>query len=512
MSSTHPWSLERFQEERPAIYDFCRKFRKEKNLIVDAPVKSGKRQMVECFSRMEPNYRHIFVSAFHRKDSQEQHAELRSYDITVETRKHQETLRAIKRELSLKQVVVVHFDESDYGTGDKQRMKDLIHPLRELQNQGAGIVLRLYSATNYEAQYSEFAKVATKAVFDPGPQYFGALRYLKAGLVEKARGPGWEEGRFSLQMVGLLKDWKKAPQDLLILRLSSNSKHCPEPSKSELTDQLRKYIPNGDVLQVGTGYTSVHWGDPNTCPSDRIPIARFDRNTKTLVVIKQTMSRSTELAIHDRLFAIHDHRWEATPSATYEQAALRAVYYQSSYPRNRQPHIRVICDPEVFEVAAGRKDVITAARRPASRVTRGLRRHRQNREVESTFNFPISQYDGKPRLAVESLKNHATKEGCQGKYFKLTRKKLQGVMSFKGRDLRLTREELIEKAPTLGSRKDGGKERWEPYVDPRSKKLAGFLLFIYKKTEDCGVGPEAVRTLHNGPPKATGTMFGLRAA
>ena len=513
MSATYPWSLQRFREERSAIYKFCQKYREEKNLIVSAPVKSGKRQMVECFARLEPNKRHFFVSALNRKDSQEQRTELETYGITVETRKHRETLRAVQHELKHGTEVVIHLDESDYGTGSKQRLKSLIWKLYEHQEQGDRIILRLYSATNYEAECSEFAKIATVARFDPGPDYFGAEQYLKAGLVEKSRGPGWEKGRFSPQMVELLQSWAEAPQDLFILRLPSNSKHCPEPSKAELVRELQKYVPDGDVLQVGTKYNDVHWGHLSTCPSGRIPISRFDRGIKTLVVIKQTATRSTELAVHDRIFAMYDHRWESTSTATYEQAILRVVHYRSSYPKDRRPRIRVVCDPEVFEVAAGRKSVMSAKRRPSSRVSRGLRLRRQNREVEKVLYFPIADYEGDARLAVKTLKECATEEGCQGKYFKATRKKLRGVMSWKGRDQRLTSEELIEKAPTLGSNKDGGKERWEPYVNPFNRKqLLGFVLFIYKKQKEHGVGPEAVGSVHNGDPTAVRSLFDRRVA
>ena len=71
-----------------------------------------------------------------------------------------------------------------------------------------------------------------------------------------------------------------------------------------------------------------------------------------IVVIDQRCSRSTELACHDRLFAIHDYRNKVTFS-TLSQAVERVNHYSDRYGGEFQP-IRVYTHKKTLELSARR--------------------------------------------------------------------------------------------------------------------------------------------------------------
>jgi len=69
---------------------------------------------------------------------------------------------------------------------------------------------------------------------------------------------------------------------------------------------------------------------------------------RTLLVINQTCTRSTELGFHKYLAFLHDHRPNESNYSTLAQAYLRVAHY---HPEGHQ--IYVYAQKEIFELAAG---------------------------------------------------------------------------------------------------------------------------------------------------------------
>ena len=127
--------LSYFKNERPELYYYVLNeimplIKKIK--IVKAPVKAGKRGMVEIYCLLDPESTHIYITALHRTADEKQRTELESYGLNVfsinNKAKKDKCIKYIDDKLKKGRTIKTHLDELDFGCGNKQLLND-IYPL-----------------------------------------------------------------------------------------------------------------------------------------------------------------------------------------------------------------------------------------------------------------------------------------------------------------------------------------------------------------------------------------------
>jgi hypothetical protein len=386
-----PWSVAVFETHRSEMTLFVRNDilpRLEdiecRRILVHAPVKSGKREMVEYIAMRDsvasPTRVHVFISAWHRKADNEQRVELGMQNIKVFSL----TGRTAEKQLSDCSVwidqqiasglkVVVHMDECDHGSGEKQTLSDLWRKIRDNVN----ICNVLYSATPQEVLYSgevdnpdlnatvEEILDGHHVIYEPPRGYCGPAKFLEENLVHVAF-PFFEKegGAFALSAQGkhIISDLKAAiltqpRRNLVVLRLSYGEggtarehkavhqfiKHCGSFPELQGFDIVADVDDSLDSRESSVIKSTVEWSNPVYWRRN-MPI-----EVPTIIIIDQKSSRSTEWACHDRIFATHDFRNTARFS-TISQAVERVNHYEQRYG-GFQP-IRVYCHKKTLLLSA----------------------------------------------------------------------------------------------------------------------------------------------------------------
>jgi hypothetical protein len=389
-----------FEEERTHMTMFVHEHilyhldRTECNrILIRAPVKSGKREIVEYIAQRDnchnPHRVHAFISAWHRCADDEQREELEIHNLrvfsinrpTVKTK----CIEWIQNHIRAGKKVVLHLDECDFGTGQRQLLGDIF---RNFRNHDQTTFL-LYSATPQEVIFSgevdekdeeeyrdlvdEVIYTGVKVEYIPPEGYCGPSRFLNEGLIFEAKPFFYIEGnhiRLSEQGRQILHDLRESikeqpSRNIVILRLSSSdikgdgtrkeNKHiyqllryanrCADLEGIEIVTDKKETNEFSQSLK-GIQQENIQWSNEGYWrrQASGIPI---------LLVIDQTASRSTELKCHHRLFAYHDFRNTVT-FTTISQAQERVNHYEQTY-REFQP-IRVYGHKKTFELSAGRID------------------------------------------------------------------------------------------------------------------------------------------------------------
>jgi hypothetical protein len=384
-----PWSVALFETLRTHMTDFVRAEILPKlediecrRIVVRAPVKSGKREMVEYIAQRdsvgEPKRKHAFISAWHRKADDEQRDELDDHNMAVFSVTTEKNLSLcltwIQEQIALGLQVVLHLDECDHGSGSTQILSKLWREVRDNE----AVYNVLYSATPEEVLYSgevdneELNSMMGEVLqghhvrYEPPPGYCGPKKFLKEGLVHKAF-PFFEkgaEGAFTLSAQGkeIIQDLKASIQagdvrrNVIVLRLSYADggnkkehkaihqfiKHCgsfPELEGVSVIVDADEAVASSKARAEMVGWSSQsYWDDKAT-------------GAPKLIVIDQKSSRSTEWKCHDRVFATHDFRNVARFS-TISQAVERVNHYLQYYGGFQR--IRVYCHKKTLELSAGR--------------------------------------------------------------------------------------------------------------------------------------------------------------
>jgi hypothetical protein len=391
-----PWSIAQFEKSRSHMTDFVRR-----NIIpllndptmgrilVGADVKVGKREMMEYLAKMDEsptsNRVHVMLSAFARVADVEQRKELEKHNIKVfsihRDKSLQECLNTIRAVLFEGRTVVIHLDECDYGSGKNQLLSKIYSYLRAPENE-RNVTILLYSATPYEVLFSsdvgdhqmlDEIMYGTHVEYDPPAGYCGAARFLAEGLVENATGfftfaadgrpQLTEQGRHIL--AGAEANARSGNgRNIVMLRLSAKEGQTmggkdyhkfvrglpliPELARGGLMDPLvyadKDEASNMEVSHNRLIVQRIDWANPQYWNAMR-------RDVPIIIVHDQTASRSTELAFHDRLYALHDHR-NTIDMAAFIQAVLRPAHYESTYG-GFQP-IRIYAHKPTLEYHAGR--------------------------------------------------------------------------------------------------------------------------------------------------------------
>jgi hypothetical protein len=261
-----PWSVDQFEEYRSYMTTFVREkmvpiinnhnSTNVKRLLLHGDVKVGKREVVEYLAvrdSINENRQHIFLSSFHRKADEPQREELESHGLLVfsiySAKMLNSTILFISELLDQNELLtlIIHWDECDYGTGDKQNLSD-IYKIYRNNNRVFNI---LYSATPEELLYSseitkennvltDFYEDGIVLKYIPPEGYCGAQTFLDHNLVHQAL-PFFEINRYGIVLSDQAKDILKGA---LKEMKSSNRKI------RNLQDRIEDAEEEGDLTQV----------------------------------------------------------------------------------------------------------------------------------------------------------------------------------------------------------------------------------------------------------------------
>lgn len=374
-----PWSVNQFELHRPEICSFVNReliyrIENEDNsqinkIIVKAPVKSGKREIVEYTSMKDsvtPQTRvHAFISAWHRKADEEQRDELKKHNLNVFSIINDENAIKFKRwiisMLSTNKKIVIHLDECDHGSGHTQKLSLIWNDIKGNRN----ISIILYSATPEEILFSSEIKYkdeqsilddiilyAETSEYTPPIGYCGSRRFIEENLVFDAK-PFFkilddESAILSDQAKMIVNDLQNSmvqerKRNIIILRLSYYVNNLEKKIENKA---IYQFINKLHYFQELSNFLIIFDKDS---VEERVVLRNRDKilidnvqwskkifwDTKTseqpiLVIIDQTSSRSTEWACHDRVFATHDFRKKSSYSIIC-QAQERVNHYERKY-------------------------------------------------------------------------------------------------------------------------------------------------------------------------------------
>jgi hypothetical protein len=400
------WSVADFERDRQHLCEFMKGPISAienglRRILIRAPVKSGKRQMVEYLAMRDntshPTRKHKLLTQWHRRADEDQRDELNCYGIEVLSGitckkkedynfKISETLR-----IDLSVTLIIHIDECDHGSGIRQAMSEIWRKWRE----NSRIIFILYSATPEEVIYSGeipdnndpletidndrvsiIEEIEEGARFDykPPPTFCGPAKFLDEGLVFESR-PFFEnvpssQNKFRLSdqgkaiVVELISNIENnSRRNIVLLRLSysnvGNEKSNSKENKAiyqfmknlHMFPELNNFLIYVDKDEKLKGIhprvisEKIQWSNSEYWRGKAVGIP-------TLIVLDQTFSRSTEPACHHCTFALHDYRNQINFSVS-SQAVERMNHYTTKYPSGFQS-IRVYCYYKTFLLSAGR--------------------------------------------------------------------------------------------------------------------------------------------------------------
>ena len=385
----------------------------KRRILVRAPVKSGKRQMVEYLAMRDnatnPTRKHKFLTAWHRKADEDQRAELKCYGIEVFSgitgKKKDDYNSKIRATLQSdpRVTLIIHIDECDHGSAERQVLAEIWKEWRD----NANVIFILYSATPEEVIYSgeidseneeeemieDLVIEGVRFDYTPPETFCGPEKFLDAGLVHEAR-PFFEKAlelgaahRYRLTTQGrqLMDDLRKQIQldlerqrldrkwkvrNILMLRISYDTDDendtTSKPKSKQDKKAIHQFLKNlhmfpeeelGDC-QIYVDKDEAPPGMSDLCVDQKIQWSNpkyWDGITESrpvIIINDQTCSRSTELAAHDRIFAYHDYRRTITFSVC-SQAFERPNHYSTKYSSGFQ-RIRIYCHEKTMLLSAGR--------------------------------------------------------------------------------------------------------------------------------------------------------------
>lgn len=339
-------NIEWFIANRSELYNYIKNevipFNK-KFKLVHAPVKSGKRGMVEIYSLLDTVSKHIFLTALHRRADKSQRDELSAYGINVfsvnNTNKKDDCIKCIDDLLLKNHIVKIHLDELDFGCGNNQ----LLNKIWTKYKTNTKVHFILYSAT-IEVAKKEFLTVNDIEVYEcrryvPPAIYFGIKNYLQSGKFIQAESfidyneelnqiTITSHGEELIQKLISKTNDIRSKQHISILRLAGNMKiDGKQMSQFEKMKEYKEAIEEkyGVRLRfVGSNDTSVEWDNQRYWEE-------LASNLPFIIVINQVSGRSTEWKCHPFIVWYHTLRTDETPTGTIIQDQERPVYYTINY-------------------------------------------------------------------------------------------------------------------------------------------------------------------------------------
>jgi hypothetical protein len=333
----------------------------ERVIAAIAGVKSGKRIIKIALALRNPNVAHIYCGSLNRKDEKAQLDELESYGLDVYVTNSATEVAALIA--SLKKLnkkgtrVIVHFNESDYGTGTRQRFA----PAFKLMMSMANVSVICYSATNEELLCGTVPHTVLR--FVPPANYCGAEYYLAQGLIQEST-PFWDETAKALTVQGhecvnrLLNADSKT---FGVVRFASKMNRIQ--SSGHLVNEMTKL---GIHVEFISAHVPFDWSKDHLSYLNAKLHQKIVPDLKVLLVVNQTCTRSTEVSFHEHIAFWHDYRSGTTPYNTMLQASGRPFHYQmTDAPHN----IRVYGSVAAFELAAGQITIAQYNNKISQRVT-----------------------------------------------------------------------------------------------------------------------------------------------
>lgn len=364
MKINHPISVNEWIEHRREIWNFTSEINKARKqhdyIIIKAPVKSGKKEIVfaqALSDQHDEKIKHIYVSSFYRKEIENQLNEYDSYGVDVlltnTGKSTQEAVKKINLIISKFEKVIIHFDESDFGT-DKDGMLNKIFSLTLQKN---NVHMRFYSATNEEAVNSKFKESCAAHIlqFQPPENYRGAEFFLNNHLVHQPE-PFFEInfGVASITSHGqeIIDNFLTSEKCLGIVRLVGKDSNKPNDPLFETIKKDKKineyFSKNGILCEYVDSNNNFDW---ETRPENYNNLFESsNKKNRTIIFLNQKAVRSTEIFCHKYIDFWHDYRSADTTYATLNQAALRVCHYkEQGQPENM---IKVYADINIFKKAA----------------------------------------------------------------------------------------------------------------------------------------------------------------
>lgn len=330
--------------------------------------KVGKRKIITCFGAFSCsfhrnlNFANVYITAVPYNDFKNQLPEYDAHGFVyrkVVTRNEHikeviTRLRQIAQEYEGKDIVV-HFDECDYGTGAKQVFARVWEEVKKLR-----LKVIFYSATLEEIWYSKFIEDNNAKVIChiPDENYRGYQYYLENGLLHSAEKAyektenGWG---ITKHYEEIIEDFTKSDLPLGVLRLAYD-KAFHKFNEDAVTQNrlLREYnvmfyfIYDKIDFEFSTSEYMVLPDKVNIC------LENFRRNhddngrpLRTIFVLNQKCSRSTEVSFLRYAHHWHDFRKEGTSYTTHGQAIGRVFHYEIGDPIR----LKVYADVNVFTTA-----------------------------------------------------------------------------------------------------------------------------------------------------------------
>ncbi len=393
-----PWPVSVFETKRAHLTNFVRteilpllEDKETRRIVVRAPVKCGKREMVEYIAMRDsverPTRVHAFLSAWHRTADADQRDELKGQNLEVFSIITQKKVDAFllwaKKKRFQGKTLVLHLDECDHGSGSKQMLSQVWNATRDV----VSITNILYSATpeevlfsgevddaDHDAMMEEMVANGHRVEYTPPEGYCGPAAFLEAGLVHEALPFFHKEGdTFTLSPQGkqivadLRLSMASAPQrNIVVLRLSY-SELGGKQADIKKNKSIYQFLQNigsfpeleGFSVIVDKGEGSIRYAGVRSQKIEWSSRSYWEDLTTAkpfLFVIDKTSSRSTEWACHDRIFATHDFRNVAQYS-TISQAQERVNHYKQRYGGFQS--IRVYGHTRTFKLSAGKIDYET---------------------------------------------------------------------------------------------------------------------------------------------------------
>lgn len=387
--STNAWSVATFESERTHLTNFVREnvlvWQDDpecRRMLIRAPVKSGKREIVEYIAVRDisphPQRMHVFISAWHRAADEKQRGELNIHNVRVfsivNDSNATECNRWIQQHIRNGMQITIHIDECDFGSGSRQKLGQVYQCFRE----NPACFFILYSATPQEVLFSGELNDPADELYDelieetrhgvcveytPPIGYCGPAKFISEGLVHEAKPFFKKYGdgiRLSDQGSSIIRDVKDAmrvnpDRNLIVLRLSSSDgKHKEDKHIYQFLrgingcaelDGISIIAAKGESTgQFGrVRFDVIEWSNPEYWLA-------LATGRPFILVIDQTASRSTEFVCHNRIFAYHEYRNQVA-FTTCSQAQERSNHYELKYG-GFQP-IRIYGHVKTFKLSAG---------------------------------------------------------------------------------------------------------------------------------------------------------------
>lgn len=367
---SHPFDKTWFQTNRSAVVTFCEKIidaikKDKRHVLIKAPVKSGKRVIMEVLSVLLPGYRVKYITSLNRVDVKNQKDELESYGIsthlTKDDRAVTSAINEIDYDIQKGYAVIAGFDECDYGSGDRQKMARLYKKFANVSE-----VVKLYiSATAHETEASRLRDRQDYAEFTytPPTEYCGAKFFLDADLVYEPEA-FFENDTGELHLtdhakevlrksitqsrhIGVVRTTRQVPMDYFIFT----------PTRKSIETQLQNVT--GKPWEV----VPVNQKHPFDWESSRNQLLTLDTRKNYLIVIMQTCTRGTDLkGWHHKIGFWHDQRRADAVNLNTLLQAVRICHYSTDYPdgdfnpggagKPTPQAIRLYMDRRIIDMAA----------------------------------------------------------------------------------------------------------------------------------------------------------------